>query len=72
MSKVLYFNGCSWSNGSELSDIRDRTSELLSEKLGYEKINESQDGKTNQHIIEETINFAYDNEHNKDNIIINV
>ena len=76
MSKILYFNGCSWSNGSELKRnnevVENRASTLLSKKLGYEEVNNSQDGKTNQHIVEETINFAYDNKHNKDNIIINV
>ena len=86
MDKVLYFNGCSWARGSELDNVyrveddlgnseiivEDRTSRLLSKKLGYKEINKSQDGKGNQDIIEETINFAYGNEHNKDNIIINV
>ena len=47
MDKILYFNGCSWPEGSELNDLyseeecKDRCSSLLSFKLGYEEINES-------------------------------
>ena len=46
MNKILYFNGCSWPEGSELNDLytegegylkecKDRCSTLLSSKLGF-------------------------------------
>ena len=83
MDKILYFNGCSWPEGSELKSLRDlqesreekckyRCSSLLSSKLGYDEINESSAGKSHQDIIEETINFAYKNKSKSEDIIINV
>lgn len=71
MSKILYFNGCSWSNGAD-ARIECRVSSLLSNKIDYEELNESQNGKGNQQIIEETILFAHNNVSNRDDIIINV
>ena len=78
--KILYFNGCSYAQGAEIGgglgegdDVCvSRTSYLLSKRFGYTEQNEARAGQTNHHIIEQTIEFAYRNKNNSDDIIINV
>ena len=72
-NKILYFNGCSWAEGSELDNKEeDRHSAILSNKLGYREVNHGRSGKSHDTLIEEVLFYAYDNRENADNIIINV
>ena len=50
--KYVYSIGCSYSGGSGLENLeKDRFSNLLSERLGAEEINEALGGGSNQRIF---------------------
>jgi len=58
----LYFNGCSFTQGDELSDPMSSYPTVMSRKLGLEFTNDAQNGGSNQRIVYKTMQAIDDHD----------
>jgi|TARA_B100000424_G_C22936238_1_gene498192 hypothetical protein len=71
MIKTIYINGCSWTAGHELDDMKnDSWPGQLESLTGLEVINESMCGGSNHRILRKTLKFLEKNKHRWNEILV--